>query len=221
MIMLWTHFVNRIGESWQRGHHSLENVGMHRRIPLMLTAWLLAFPLFASEPIFTPDEEADFYGTGDVLCQQALGLSFVLPPPGFKIDRDAQDNLVKTLRKPGPSAWGWAWLNNARSQMILVQVVKGPRTAEDFLFFAKKVEDGLFAAGSLQGVEKQEEIAERPYRFRLKATLAENAFDIACVSTPARHTDPAVACMVTLAADHDLLAKNRNSLAFGACGQGG
>lgn len=194
---------------------------MNRRTPWILAALILALPLGASEPIFTPDEEADFYGSGDVLCQQALGLSFVLPPPGFKVDREAQDTLVKTLRKPGPSAWGWAWLNNERSQMILVQVVKGPRTAEDFLFFAKKVEDGLFAASSLQRVIKEQEIDERPYRFRLSATVAENAFDIACVSTPARHNDPAVACMVTLASGHELLAKVRSSLTFGTCGKGG
>lgn len=170
------------------------------------------------DPMFTEAEEADFAGAGDHLCQQALGLEFLLPPPGFKVNKPAQEKLVKTLREPGPSAWGWVWLNEEKGQLIVLEMVKGPATADDFLYFADKVEKGFGGATGFTVENREAETLKQPFRFELKAKLANgNAFDFSCVSTPARHRDPAVACIVTFAPDHDALAKIRQSLSFSGC----
>lgn len=175
-------------------------------------------PAAAADPIFLPEEEADFAGKGDVMCQKAIGLSFLLPPPGFKPNPDAQAKLVKTLREPGPSAYGWVFLNDEKGQLIMIEMVKGPKTAQDFMFFADKVEAGFGKATNFKLESRDAKTEAAPYSYFLSATLGDNAFDISCVSTPARHPDPAVACMVTFGADHKVLAKVRESFKFGSCG---
>lgn len=170
-----------------------------------------------ADPMFLLEEEADFVGKGDRLCQEALGLGFLLPPPGFKPNKDAQAKLVKTLREPGPSAFGWVFLNEERAQLILVEMVKGPRTAQDFLFFADKVEEGFGKATNFQLEGRDAKTEKAPYSYILAATLGENAFDISCISTNPGHPDPAVACIVTFAADHQALAKVRESFKFDGC----
>lgn len=170
------------------------------------------------EPMFLLEEEEDFAGAGDFLCQKALGLKFVLPPPGFKANKAAQEKLVHTLREPGPSAFGWVWLNEEKGQLIVVEMVKGPTTAEDFLFFAHKVEESFGKATSFEVEKRDAKTSRAPFRYELASTLGpEKAFDIECVSTPAKHRDPSVACIVTFAPNHADLEKVRDSLTFGEC----
>lgn len=172
----------------------------------------------AAEPMFLLEEEEDFAGAGDFLCQKALGLQFLLPPPGFRPNKPAQEKLVRTLREPGPSAFGWVWLNEEKGQLILVEMVKGPTTGDDFLFFAHKVEESFGKATSFQIEKRDAQTSRPPFRYRLASTLGEEkAFDIECVSTPAKHRDPSVACIVTFAPTHADLEKVRGSLVFGEC----
>lgn len=196
------------------------------KLDLKATAWLFALALALApnafgatpDPVFRAEEEADFAGVGNFLCQKALGLRFELPPPGFKVNKEQQTKLVKTLREPGPSAYGWVWLNEEKGQLIVIEMVKGPRTAEDFLYFAEKVEEGFGKATGFELVSREEKTDRLPFRFELSAKIGEdNAFDINCVSTKAGNDQPAVACMVTFAPDHDALAKNRDSFSFGGC----
>ena len=172
----------------------------------------------APEPMFLLEEEEDFAGAGDFLCQEAIGLKFLLPPPGFKVNEEAQEKLVFNLRAPGPSAFGWVWLNEEKGQLIVLEMVKGPATAQDFLFFAGKVEQEFGRATGFKIESKEEKVAKAPFRYLLSAKVAEErAFDIECVSTPPGHRDPAVACMVTFAETHDVLQKLRASLTYGGC----
>lgn len=192
---------------------------MSRKLLLAALAALALCPhIRAQEPMFRLDEEEDFAGAGDFLCQKALGLKFVLPPPGFKVNKTAQENLVKKLREPGTSAFGWIWTNDEKGQLIVVEMLKGPATAEDFLFFAHKVEESFGKATGFEVVKRDTQTRRPPFRYELASTLGEEkAFDIECVSTPPKHQDPAVACMVTFAPTHEDLDKVRSSLTFGEC----
>ncbi len=115
-------------------------------LPLVLLAagaavWLVS----AADPIFLPEEEADFAGQGDVLCQKALGTQLPAAAAGLQAEPDAQAKLVKTLREPGPSSCGWVFLNDEKGQLIMIEMVKGPKTAQDFLFFADSGVEAGFA----------------------------------------------------------------------------
>jgi hypothetical protein len=168
--------------------------------------------------MFLLEEEEDFAGAGDFLCQEAIGLKFVLPPPGFKVNKPAQEKLVFNLRAPGPSAFGWVWLNEEKGQLIVIEMVKGPATAQDFLYFAGKVEQEFGRATGFKVESREENVAKAPFRYQLSAKVAEEkAFDIECVSTPPRHHDPSVACIVTFAENHEVLEKVRASLTYGPC----
>lgn len=198
----------------QLGNAPLSAVGGLGVLAVLLILLLAPF-LFTAR--FSAAERAVPFSVDDGrLCQPALDVVFPRPGHGIRLDRDPPDELRVAA---GRSVYRWYYRDPDDGETVVLLVSKlGGDSEESFTGFVRGLERGLDG----------ERTAERRLRWQGGAGSYRNgwsgedgaAHDLLCRASGQRPGDrrPLVACLLTIAADHQTLAPVRRGLAFQECG---
>lgn len=198
----------------QLGNAPLSAVGGLGILAVLLLLLLAPF-LFTAR--FSAAERAVPFSVDDGrLCQPALDVVFPRPGNGIRLDRDPPDELRVAA---GRSVYRWYYRDPGDGEAIVFLVSKlGGDSEESFTDFVRGLERRL-DGGTTADRRLRWRGGAGSYRYGWSGDGGA-AHDLLCRASGERPRGrrPLVACLLTIAADHQILDPVRRGLAFEECG---
>lgn len=166
-------------------------------------------------------EPVSLLRVGGGACHESLPLTIGALDATFVENRSIEEK-VRADYDPKNVAW-WAWSNSKTGEQVILLYVPGK--GKDVTAFRDYVTGMRTGVSENQGtVIDAEHLTQnsKPYSYSLLAKLSNgNCLDSFCLSVETKADEHGIACLQTLAATHEMLAKVRESLRIQHCPQAG